>query len=110
MPRIKFSHTYSKLMLPNGAPLQRAVLLDAVDISLGDMAREFLDYDTDDGTFVLPKRGEYLMLIFKKFSLPDAVVGGVNLFTTLRRSTPEKRRYYRNKIGFVFDVVIVEGT
>ncbi len=85
------------------------MLLDVVDISLAGMSPEFLSYDTDHGTFPLPKKGEYLMLIFLKLFRPYDGSVGTNLFTTLRRSTPKKREYYRNENGKVFDVVFVEG-
>lgn len=104
MATIKFSHAYSKLLMPDGAYVQWARLLDVLDIDLGGMSKAFLDYDTDEGTFTLPKSGEFLMLVFQKY---DTVTWkGTNLFTTLRRSTPQKRAYYRSEIGRVFDVKV----
>lgn len=96
---IKFSHKYYKLH--NFDCLSKKLqLLDVVNIKLEDMSKEFLDYDTEKGTFPLPKKGDYMMLIFLK----DNVYQGTNLMTTLRRRTPEKEKYYRENIGQWFDV------
>jgi hypothetical protein len=99
MPVIKFSHYYNKLYNKKREIVEMATLLDVVVVQLEDLSKEFLDYDTDDGLFMLPKKGMYLMLIFLKW-------GGDGLFTTLRRDTDEKREYYIRNIGSVYNVVV----
>lgn len=99
--KIKFSHRYSKL-LNNLEYITMATLLDVVKLNIEGMSKEFLDYDTDSGCFQLPKKGEFMMLIFKKY-------GTNHLFTTLRRHTPDKYIYYHGAIGKVFDVEFIEN-
>ena len=95
--KIKFSHTYTKLLDHNANPIAIAKLLLVLEINLEEMSKDFLAYDTDDGLFDLPKKGAYLMLVFQKLN-------GFNLFTTLRRFTPEKFNYYHAAIGQTFDI------
>lgn len=92
--QIKFSHDYLKL---EGAKFAR--LLQIIPIKLEDLSPQFLDYDTDHGLFQLPKKGDYLMLIFNH-------EGTWSLFTTIRRNTPEKLSYYQDSVGEVFEIVI----
>ena len=59
-----------------------------------EMSEAFMEYDTritGGGHYLLPSRGEYLLLML----LSD----GGQLWTTIRRSTPEKLAYYRSHIG-----------
>ena len=100
--KIKFSHKYWKLHNID-CLCKKLQLLDIVNIKLEDMSKEFLDYDTEKGTFPLPKSGEYMMLIFLK----DNGYQGTNLMTTLRRRTPEKEKYYRSLIGQWLEVEFV---
>lgn len=96
---IKFSKRFAKLQ---AAPFGK--LLAVIDTKIEHLPLAFLEYDTDGGMYSrLPKQGDFLLLIFSKGSKRE------NLFTTLRRSTPEKRIYYRNQIGKEFDVVIEES-
>jgi hypothetical protein len=99
--KIKFSHKYHKLLVPGATAeyIETAILLDVVPINLEDVSKAFLDYDTDAGLFELPKSGIYMMLIFCKERSWD-------LFTTLRRWTPDKQTYYRSGIGKIFDIEI----
>jgi hypothetical protein len=97
--KIKFSHKYPKL---HG---QRTARLFAVEVrDLDDLHKDFVEYDTfyEYGPmgrrhYDLPK-GSLLVLVF----IGDKLIP----FTTVRRSTPEKDRYYREAIGKTFDVVI----
>ena len=104
MPTIKFSHAYNKLLDRDGKVVEKAVLLDVVQVDLENLSKEFLHYDTEE-KFILPECGMYLMLIFQKvcFCFPTS-----NIFTTLRRNTLDKARYYIKNIGTYFDVQIVE--
>ena len=92
---IKFSYPFSKLFY-NNSLIDCARLMQMVQIDLSDISQELLDYDTDFGKYKLPKKGAYLMLLFKH---PSGA-----LFTTLRRETPEKLDYYRRSVGFMFDL------
>ena len=98
MPIINFSHFYPKLATLRGreiVPITQARLLQTFVVDLADLSAEFLDYDTAAGTYQLPTKGKFLLLIFLK-------PGGVDLFTTLRRWTPEKERFYTQKTGEIF--------
>ncbi len=99
---IKFSRKYDKLSDNLGGWLRESMLIAVQEINLEEMSEAFLGYDTDNGSYKLPKKGAYLMLIFLK---PD----GCNLFTTLRRLTPEKFNYYHDAIGQVFNIEIQDG-
>jgi hypothetical protein len=90
--KIKFSHKYSKLKNAGGHPITSAKLLDVIVLQIESLSKHFLSYDTDNGLFVLPRHGKYMMLIFQK-------PFGCDLFTTIRRWTEEKERYYRSGIG-----------
>lgn len=98
MPSIKFSHRYKKLHKALlGQALPKARLLEIINVRLEDLSHWFIAYDTDDGEYELPKTGDYMMLIFE---------GESGIFTTIRRRTDEKEKYYRSLIGNVFDLII----
>jgi len=96
MKQIKFSHHYTKL---GAQPPHIATLLEVIDVQLEDLSIPFLAYDTNyiGGKYPLPLKGKYLLLLFLAKGM---------LFSTLRRSTPTKRKYYINSIGEQFKVVI----
>ena len=101
--KIKFSHTYVKCISCNNQPVREALLVDVHIVELADLSPSFLEYDTvtiNGDHYPLPKRGKYMMLIFAK---PQLGLGS-NLFTTLRRWTQEKERYYRSGIGSLVEV------
>lgn len=98
MNKIKFSHYYFKI--PN--LIKEAVLLEVIPIKLEKLSSYFIQYDTAfiNGFYRLPKKGDYLLLIFNERVLND------KLFTTFRRRTPQKEKYYRSKIGELFTIEI----
>jgi hypothetical protein len=104
MPQIKFSHKYQKILNSHNDVIETATLLQVSIINLEDLSKEFLNYDTDNGVYELPKRGKYLMLIFLKEH--EDYTTDLNLFTTLRRHTPEKHKFYMSQIGKVFKVMV----
>ena len=108
MKQIKFSHEYRKLLNESEVVIRTAKLLAVIPVNLEQLPACFLDYDTDCGSYQLPKKGSYLILIFQKIYEPQYTEAN-NLFTTLRRSTPEKIRYYTGAIGELFDVKIIYG-
>ena len=97
MPNIKFTHPYTKLKDVDGSVVSTSQLLQIVMVDLDNCSDELIAYDTDNGKYEL-QRNLYMMLIFKKPS--------VNLFTTLRRYTPDKHTYYKKLVGQNFDIVI----
>lgn len=100
MPKIKFSHEYSKLR-NTISHIKTATLVGVYKIDLINQHKSFLNYDTDRGKYKLPPEGDYIMLLFLK---PD----NINLFTTLRRYTQSKYEYYFDLTGQEFDIIIKE--
>ena len=99
MKTIKFQFKYGKM--PEW--VKESVLLDVLDVQLADLSPEFLYYDTTANggmSYQLPKTGMYLLLLLH---------GNGQLWTTLRRATPEKRKYYRDAIGETFKIEITEA-
>jgi hypothetical protein len=130
-PSIKFSHEYVKLFEANGYNM-RAVPFDpvmrdkigfifkgrlmSVDIvELADLDEDFLLNDTvylprtrdwcgrnaahieELPRYPLPKRGKYLRLMFE---------GSDSNYSTLRRFTPNKTRYYTDQVGKDFGIIV----
>ena len=104
MATIKFSHAYTKLKYDDGSVARTATLLQVISITLDQLSKEFIDYDTDKGIYKLTYSTLYMMLIFQK---PDG-----NIFTTLRpqfNQMGNKMPYYLGLVGKEFDLVITEG-
>lgn len=89
MQAIKFSHVYSKMpRQPDPSLLLEVFVTDRDDLSDG-----FVEYDTrihGGGEYPLPN-GELLVLVLMTY---DGI-----LWTTVRRSTPDKKSYYRGLRG-----------
>lgn len=100
--KIKFRHQYKKITRFNGQTIGQALLLQVFPVKLEELTGAFLDYDTDHGLYPLPKKGDYLMLIFEE----DYLTVSRSIFTTIRRRTPEKEAYYRDLVGQVFRVEV----
>lgn len=106
MNQIKFSHRYPKLH-----DQKEAVLIKVFGRERCNMTVKFIEYDTVYteeyaigmfaepvlGHFPLPD-GKYLVLVFLGCDLIP--------FTTVRRFTDEKYKYYSEAIGKVFDIII----
>lgn len=101
-PTIKFSHRYIKL------PEDReATLLAVFETDFKEIGDEMRHYDTmylgdDDeiGYYKLPKSGKCLVLVFEAIHV-DAI------FTTIRSAwPPHKIKYYKDRIGEVFNVKV----
>ncbi len=107
---IKFSHSYDKM--PAGWYLSK--LLDVLPVKLEDLSPEFLKYDTfieGDEYYKLPKKGDYMILLLRSTARTDDegnVLEPSQLWTTIRRRTPEKEKYYRGLIGQVVNCKIVK--
>ncbi len=104
MTQIKFSHIYQKLLDSHNDAVDTATLLHVNIIELSEAHQSFIAYDTDDGKYKLPDKGKYLMLLFLKPH--ESYVTDKNIFTTLRRYTPEKHRYYMEQRDKVFNIVL----
>ena len=66
-----------------------------------DLSQNFIDYDTHiepSGFYELPK-GLVLVLLFAESE---------TVFTTIRRWTPQKEKYYRSMMGNEFEIEIKE--
>jgi hypothetical protein len=77
-----------------------AKLLAVEVFNRADFSDKFIEYDTkfDGGHYPLPP-AKYMVLVFLGNDLIP--------FTTVRRFTEEKFRYYHSSIGCHFDIVIV---
>lgn len=106
---IKFSHSYDKM--PAGWYLSK--LLDVLPVKLEDLSQEFLKYDTwieGDEYYKLPTKGDYMILLLRSTAIKDDtgnITESSQLWTTIRRRTPEKEKYYRGLIGQVVKCQIV---
>lgn len=101
-PKIKFSHTYKKLMDSQGNVIKNAKLLLVLPVQMESIsqAKDFLAYDTDN-KYTLPFSTWYVTLLFQK---PFG-----DLFTTVRPMFSKfgnKQKYYEPLIGQEFDIVI----
>lgn len=103
MEKIKFSHKYRKFEIMEDKDFE---LLQILKVNYKDLTREFIDYDTfwcegtEYGFYELPKTD--LLILFFKEPLT------YRLFTTIRRWTPEKEKYYKSKIGKSFKIEFTE--
>ena len=102
MSIIKFSHKYVKLGID--VP-KRAFLLAVFEVDSSKLHPKFVEYDTlyyspNPEFYNLPS-GKVLVLLFK-------AVDSQFVFTTIRRATTEKQRYYKIKTGEFFDVQVLE--
>lgn len=92
---IKFSHDYPKLWGQKWATLLAVSKVYDRDV----FSSKFIEYDTafDGGHYPLPP-GKYIILTFQgNHMIP---------FTTVRRWTPEKEKFYHEKIHWDFDILI----
>ena len=101
--KITFSHQYPKLSavgIDNEQTESNVVLIEVLEVDLENLSWDFIRYDTriektgELEYYPLPKKGKFLLLIFEN--------KGYGLFTTLRRSTPNKLQYYKQSIGQPF--------
>ena len=108
MPTIKFSHRYNKFVdsafgkkeIPDCA-----LLLDIFIKDVKDLSEHFIDYDTcfvnknnEMENYKLPKKGKVIILL---------LINGI-VWTTIRRYTPQKLKYYKKMRGEWFDIEISE--
>ena len=106
MKKIKFSHWYYKLanVYSEHQAGKKARLLQVLKIHYNDLSDNIIQYDTtydSDEQYQLPKT-DLILLIFNA----SQYNGG--LFTTIRRYTSEKWKYYKDSQGEIFEVVVEE--
>lgn len=104
MNKIKFSHRYYKMP----PAYESSELAQVLIINESEVSECFRDYDTSypiaftkEGNYPLPKGKLILLLLI-------ANDGKGWLWCTMRRWTPEKEKYYRSKIGEIFEIEINE--
>ena len=112
MPQINFGYEYDKLKEYRVIDTetgdmdlfiaQDAYLIGVFPVKLEKLHKSFIAYDTDYGIYKLPKKGKALMLLFQK--------NDYDCFTTLRRETPQKLKYYKSLTGQKFDIIITKDT
>ncbi len=101
MRTIKFSNRYSKfpriLIGKNGklSYFSKTFLIEVLNVNLEDLSVPFIAYDTSywnpiEGRYKLPKKGKYMVLMLRTNG---------ELWTTIRRWTPQKEKYYKSLIG-----------
>ena len=108
---IKFSHIYPKLLDSHNRPIQEATLLEVLSVDIENLHLPFLTYDTTtikNSKYKLPEKGKFLLLIFLK-SVDSKNTRSWNLFTTIRRYTPKKHKYYVSNIGKTFKIIIQDA-
>jgi len=105
MKKIRFSHLYLKFKhscIDAEVPPSSAVLLEVFVADTSKLHDSFIMYDTayeENGLlqyYELPK-GKVIVLLFKS--------GGL-VFTTIRRFSREKYRYYLDSRGEMFEIVV----
>ena len=91
MRTIRFSHTYDKM--PADFSVSR--LLEVFVVDRDDLCEGFVGYDTSYGTegdmYPLPKGKLIVLLLMARDSM--------ELWTTIRRCTPSKLKYYSGMRG-----------
>ena len=97
MKTIKFSHNYPKL---HGQ--EDAVLIKVHIINHNQLSAKLIMYDTDkgDGTYYVLPNTKLIYLLFE---------GGEGIpFTTIRRYTEGKLKYYQLSIGHLFKIEVTK--
>jgi len=106
---IKFSHdSYNKFVSQEAIP-QEAKLLQVFVVFKDELSESFVRYDTlfwnekeKEEFYDLPK-GKLLVLFLESIH-----ASGSTCWTTIRRWTPEKERYYKSMQGQKFKIEIIK--
>jgi hypothetical protein len=103
-PKIKFSHEYIKF--PHRIRGRTTYIIGISVSSIADLPECFLKYDTETkcGGYYDLKGLDKVILV----SLFTASLWGM-VWTTIRRWTPEKEKYYRGLIGQEVEIVVEEA-
>lgn len=110
---INFSHYYKKFPFQNDSGHRRAQLLQVFTCEAKELSTSFQIYDAkyvgkkgEPQFYDLPN-GKVMVLLLQLF--PEADIKQEDyfkIFTTIRRWTPSKSKYYTDSIGKVFDLKI----
>ncbi|MDO8460547.1 MAG: hypothetical protein Q7S74_05535 [Nanoarchaeota archaeon] len=108
---IKFSEEYEKMPFYADSPPTQATLLEVFKVNSEELHSRFIEYDTiyfdkkekNWNYYKLPK-GEVLVLLLKS-EFDDSF----DLWTTIRRFTPQKYKYYKKARGETFNIEILKG-
>ena len=98
--KIKFSYEYTKMPEFLSDNFNEAELLAVFFGDRNDLHKDFVEYDTEywengeKGNYPLPQ-GKLLILLLKTDTI---------LWTTIRRWTPQKEKYYRSNVGEIFKI------
>ena len=98
MATIRFSHNYTKLP-PDPDPSN---LLEVLTVDRSDLHRAFIEYDTHivGGGHYNPPTGKLILLLLQSC--------GGEVFTTIRRHTSDKHKYYLRLRGKPVHIVVEE--
>lgn len=100
MPEIEFAHNYPKL---HGQ--KTAYLIHVESDVLARLSQKLIEYDTQyidaDGTKRYYQLSGYFMLVL--YFMGDYGIP----FTTIRKATTEKQRFYQDNIGEKFQITIL---
>ena len=111
LPKIKFSHKYCKMPDDLNGDTE---LLAVVKKNRRDLKDDFVEYDTqyegndfDESNenyenYPLPHGDILILFLFTSWDEGSCV------WTTIRRSTPEKDKYYTSLVGMMVQPIIVE--
>lgn len=100
MNKINFNHSYEKLNVCG----DKAWLLQILRIHYNELSKDMKMYDTKwygintVGYYTIPKT-DLILLIFQSIDTHS-------IFTTIRRWTPNKFKYYKSKEGEIFEIVV----
>ena len=94
---------------------KEAILREVFKVKLEELHKDFIERDTiyfgDKGKleyYPLPKKGDYMVLLFEQYPLVSRNgEGGLPMWTTIRRYTPSKYRYYMESRGKLFEIEVV---
>ena len=119
---IKFSHEYNKFPRfdSTGLPCNLALLRQVFIVDKKELSESFISYDTTyimdsnvensesitSGHYPLPE-GK-LIVLFLEGILDTNTKEVREMFTTVRRWTPQKEVFYRSKMGKLADIIITE--
>ena len=96
--KIKFNAVYAKLINPRThIRYTYAKLLEAIPYHFEDLSLSFRGYDTANTDYVVLNSGRCIILIFQT---------PCGIFTTLRKLTASKLKFYRSRIGEDFEIII----
>jgi len=106
-PKIKFSHIYDKMPQSFFDPQPPTTILAFVSkVQFKDLPQRFIDYDTmyddENGNFQHYKLPKTELIIL------GLLTGYNELWTTIRRYTPDKMGYYASSVGKEVEIVIKE--